>query len=254
MSPSAQCVTGESRHATIRDVPDRRTFLGLLVLAFASLPVVLVPAEAQAPETSSQALVAVYGDSYSAGWPTDPEVTRRKWLGVLSEDLGFDLQNEAIGATGYVRYLGYSTFPHAATMHPPTGADVVVVFGGYNDRLLEPGAVGDAATVTYGIIRAAAPDAELLVIGLQWPYMEVIPTGGVRSQVGPVREAIRTAALAAGATFVDPIAEGWFVDRPDLIGPDGVHPTDAGHRYLAEKIRPYLAGALAEAAGSPPAS
>mgnify|MGYP002623887115 CR=1 FL=1 len=48
----------------------------------------------------------------------------------------------------------------------------------------------------------------------------------------------------AGATFVDPIAEGWFVGRPELIGADGVHPTDAGHQYLADKIAPLIGARL----------
>ena len=42
----------------------------------------------------------------------------------------------------------------------------------------------------------------------------------------------------AGAAFVDPIAERWFVGQPGLIGADGVHPTDAGHEYMADKIAP----------------
>ena len=44
-----------------------------------------------------------------------------------------------------------------------------------------------------------------------------------------IRDVLSAAAAAAGAAFVDPIADRWFVDRPDLIGADGVHPTDAGH-------------------------
>ena len=40
--------------------------------------------------------------------------------------------------------------------------------------------------------------------------------------------------------FVDPIAQGWFVGRPDLIGDDGVHPTDAGHAYMAARIAPLI--------------
>ncbi len=48
----------------------------------------------------------------------------------------------------------------------------------------------------------------------------------------------------AGATFVDPIAARWFVDRPGLIGADGVHPTDAGHAYMAEKLAPLISAAL----------
>ncbi|MDT4998170.1 MAG: hypothetical protein QOK12_275, partial [Mycobacterium sp.] len=47
-----------------------------------------------------------------------------------------------------------------------------------------------------------------------------------------------------GATWIDPIAERWFVGRPDLIGADGVHPTDAGHAYMAGKIAPLIAAQL----------
>ena len=55
-----------------------------------------------------------------------------------------------------------------------------------------------------------------------------------------IRDSLRTQAGAMGATFVDPIAENWFVGRPDLVGHDGVHPTDAGHLYMAEKIAPLI--------------
>ncbi len=59
-----------------------------------------------------------------------------------------------------------------------------------------------------------------------------------------IRDALATVARASGATFVDPLAERWFVDRPDLIAVDGVHPNDAGHAYLAQRIAPLIAAAL----------
>jgi hypothetical protein len=58
------------------------------------------------------------------------------------------------------------------------------------------------------------------------------------------RDIVKAQAEAIGATFVDPIAERWFVARPDLIGADGDHPNDAGHVYLAEKIGPLIAQQL----------
>ena len=53
-------------------------------------------------------------------------------------------------------------------------------------------------------------------------------------------------ARAVGATFVDPLADGWFVGRPELIGADGVHPTDAGQAYMADKIAPLIRAQLPE--------
>jgi len=38
------------------------------------------------------------------------------------------------------------------------------------------------------------------------------------------------------------LAEGWFSgSRERLIGPDGIHPTDAGHRYMAQRVLAALA-------------
>jgi lysophospholipase L1-like esterase len=59
-----------------------------------------------------------------------------------------------------------------------------------------------------------------------------------------IRDTLNSQADWAGATFIDPIREGWFVGRPDLIGPDGVHPNDAGHAYMAEKIAPLIRAQL----------
>jgi len=45
------------------------------------------------------------------------------------------------------------------------------------------------------------------------------------------------AARAAGATFIDPIAQGWFAGTSaQLFAADGVHPTDAGHGRQAALV------------------
>jgi lysophospholipase L1-like esterase len=59
-----------------------------------------------------------------------------------------------------------------------------------------------------------------------------------------VRDIASREAAAVGATFVDPIADRWFADAPALIGGDGIHPTDDGHRLMAQKLEPYLRSAL----------
>lgn len=59
-----------------------------------------------------------------------------------------------------------------------------------------------------------------------------------------------SAAVAAGALFVDPLASEWLLDRPELIGADGVHPDDTGHAYLAGLIEPVVRSALRGAPGA----
>ena len=59
------------------------------------------------------------------------------------------------------------------------------------------------------------------------------------SSVTDLRDTLRTEATAAGATFIDPLAERWFVtDTTQLVSRDGVTLTDQGHRYLAEQLQP----------------
>jgi len=91
---------------------------------------------------------------------------------------------------------------------------------------------------TFQIARRVAPSARFLVIGPPWP------TDNPPADVLALRDSLRNQAVAVGAVFIDPLVEGWFVGRPDLIGSDGVHPNDAGHAYLAAKIAPLIRNQL----------
>ena len=93
-----------------------------------------------------------------------------------------------------------------------------------------------------------SPAATFLVIGPPWPTADP-PAAVVR-----IRDALRYQAGVAGAVFVDPIAEHWFVGRPGLIGADGVHPTDKGHEYLADMIAPLIGAQLPRACERSPRS
>ena len=67
-----------------------------------------------------------------------------------------------------------------------------------------------------------------------------VPLNGKVGEKNLDRDILRDQARQVGATFVDPIAERWFFDNPELIGADGIHPTDAGHAYMADKIAPLI--------------
>lgn len=85
-----------------------------------------------------------------------------------------------------------------ATSSPEPTADVTIVFGSRNDYLVPPAEITAAATRTLETIRAAAPETQLLVIGPAWTDAAVPPG------LLPVRDAVREAATAAGATFIAP--------------------------------------------------
>lgn len=75
----------------------------------------------------------------------------------------------------------------------------------------------------------------MLVIGPVWGLTDQIPPG-----VSEARDEIRAQATAFGATFVDPIAEAWFADHPEMLSSSAGRVNDAGHYYLAEKIAPLI--------------
>lgn len=210
-----------------------------VVCSCSLFPVTLAPDDPPTAVPATPApLVAVYGDSWTTGWAGDGEGPRG-WPQLVGTRLGVSVANQAVGGSGYVRFHNGSTFPHAVATRPVPDADLVVVLGGLNDRDTgDDRAVGAAATVTLTAARLTHPTAPLLVIGPQW--FDAHPPAVLLEH----RDAVRAAAAAAGARFVDPLAEGWFAGRPDLVRPGDIHPNDAGHRHLADRIAPHVAAAL----------
>jgi hypothetical protein len=139
---------------------------------------------------------------------------------------------------GYVATgAGGLTFGELAGTLDLAGADVVVVLGSRDDGPGIADQVAEAGGALFADIAEQAPDARLVVIGPIWP--EASPPAGARNN----RDVLRDAAEAAGATFVDPLEEAWFVDEPDLLGADGVYPSDGGHEYLADLVEAAVQGA-----------
>jgi lysophospholipase L1-like esterase len=187
--------------------------------------------------------VAVVGDSYTTG--TDEggrgsnAWTTRTWLALAYQGVQVvpDVASEA--RAGYVVRGDHGSVFEDLTgraVHPDDA--LVVFFGSRNDQGVDPMQMAGMAHNTFDMARRIAPSSKLLVIGPPWP------TADPPFDVLYVRDTLNSQADWAGATFVDPIREGWFVGRPDLIGPDGVHPNDAGHAYMAEKIAPLIRAQL----------
>jgi lysophospholipase L1-like esterase len=187
--------------------------------------------------------VAVVGDSYTTGgnegglgakgW------TIRAWQLLARQGVDVKADVAAEGGAGYVvpGNRGSVFEGLAAGVVRPDDA-LVVFYGSRNDQGVDPPAFFGAAHSALNIARRASPSAPLLVIGPPWPTPDVPPS------LTAIRDALAADARAVGAMFIDPIAERWFVGRPDLIGRDGVHPTDAGHAYMADKIAPLIAAQL----------
>jgi|GEM_PF-591415 len=205
--------------------------------------------DASRPETTQQTgdgpVIAVVGDSYTTGSDMDsgPE---SNWSALMADELrltrpGLVMHVEAGGGSGYTT-TGFRnlTFEGLAKLSMPADPDLIIVFGSLNDNRSRPSAVDGAARSLMTWLHEERPDATILVIGPPW-MNELVPANLMLG-----RDAVRSAALGVSATFVDPLAEGWFAgDAASLIGSDRVHPTDEGQRHLAELITPTVERLLA---------
>lgn len=118
----------------------------------------------------------------------------------------------------------------------------MLVFGSINDQPADVTSVDKAARDLYAAIKKTSPKAKLIVVGPSWMNDEPTP------EVLAIRDVLRNAAAANKATFVDPIADKWFMGKAtQYIGADGTHPTDAGHVYMADRLAPVIKKAVTEA-------
>ena len=205
------------------------------------------PSAEPSPTAAEPPVLAFYGDRYVSGTPQGG-LGPAGWPAIVRERLGAEAtQLHALIDAGYVAAstFGDFTYEGLATQQPEPDADVTIVFGSRNDFRATQADITAAATRTIDVIRANAPETRLLVIGPAWTDAAVPP------ELPPVRDAVRDAALAAGVTFVDPLAERWFFDDVGLIGPDLISPNDAGHAYLADQIEPFVRALLEEGALAP---
>lgn len=185
----------------------------------------------------------IIGDSFTEG----PGNERQGYAGLLEYMLDWDVWISGSGGTGYIRDKVDSgrvnIEDRLGTDLLPWSPEIVVFAAGINDMDFDASDVGAAAGRCYAAVRDNLPDAELIVISPFWK--NEFPTYAMWR----VADAIKAAALAAGATYIDllrpilwtgtgnegaPTGSG----TSDLyVASDGTHATLAGHRAIADRIK-----------------
>ena len=188
--------------------------------------------------------VVVIGDSYTGG-SREGGIGPSNWTMLVWNSLeanGIDVNAEVSGrgGSGYVqRGIDGTVFGEEASRLVRPDDDLIVFFGSINDIEQSIESVSGAASAAFGQAHATAPKARIVVIAPVWPH-----PGGAPAEILRIRDVLADGAKQVGAAFVDPIAQGWLTNTPDLIGADNVHPNDAGHAFLAQQIGPHLRAAL----------
>lgn len=230
--------------------------LGLLAL-FAAL--VLTGCQAVGPATPSSTRtsalpspvrnVVVIGDSLSTGFGTSPANAWPQLIATSHRDdtPPLEILNTAQNGSGYLNVgLTGTTFAWQVEQAVTPKADLVLFFGSVNDLRHDPADLAPVIAAIYASARQQAPNATFLVVGP--------PAYSTRPEARrlALRDVLEKAAHAAGARFVDPIAESWLVEDLDrFVGPDGLHPSVAGNHHLRDKMEPLMLEALrTKAAGT----
>ena len=217
-----------------------------------SLGVLVGTLTTQTPETQHRDVrltdyavnrIAVIGDSYTTGSDEGGTGTQgwttQAWRALAQHGIAVTPTVAAEGGAGYCTRGNRGSVFEDLTVRGVKPSDALVVFfGSRNDKDVDPTRLSIAMYGTLKLARQIAQSAKFLVVGPPWPTADPPPT------IQRVRDVLGYQAELAGATFVDPIAARWFVGKPELIGADGVHPTDAGHSYMADKLAPLIGAQL----------
>lgn len=203
-----------------------------------------------------------FGDSLSDGSSLNTGGGAGTWAAKTASLLGYDnCWNEARGGTGYITAGSYATLANRVATDVIANAPTkLIVWAGYNDNGGSQPAISTAAASLYSTIKAGLPSAAVYVIGC-WS-----PTGSPGASLTNTDATLRTAAAAANLPFISPItgacydASGTLIathgawitgtgrvgattgtgNADTYIGTDAVHPTDAGHAYIARRIMAAL--------------
>ncbi len=190
------------------------------------------------PETQADRVVLFVGTSLTAGLGVAdteayPRLIQER---IRSDGLPFRVVNAGVsgetsaGALARIDWLLRQDF------------DVLVLETGANDMLrgVDPAAVERNVQAIVDRVRAARPDAEIILAG-----MLALPNLG--REYGEQFEALYARiAEANDLTLIPFLLDGVAAD-PALNQADGIHPNPAGHRRVAETVWRYLRPVLEEA-------
>lgn len=179
--------------------------------------------------TSPTHRVAFVGDSWTVGVGSP---SGRGYAVLAGEQLGWEYEALGISGSGYLRGPRFAERIMAAA---ETGADVVVLQGSLNDSDQDLQALGPAARDTIAGLRAAVdPSTVVLVVGAP------STPGTDRARIDAINVALAAAAADVGVRFVDPVAENWTDPADPTIWADPIHPNDAGHQLIADRMTALL--------------
>lgn len=209
------------------------------------LPAAVIAAGWPACLAGEGPLVAFLGDSLTSGWRLREEEAYPALVGRALAARGRPVRVINAGVSGDTTAKALARLP-AVLKHRP---DVLVVALGANDGLSREPLVSAEAALERIVLEAEAAGSQVLLVGLRLGTGEAAPrvgdTPGDEERSRALCGIFPRVAEAHRLHLVPDLLAG-VAGQADLLFPDRLHPNAAGHRRLAENVRPQLELLLAE--------
>lgn len=177
--------------------------------------------------------VTFVGDSWTAGVGA---IETGGFPALTAEELGWQATVLGSSGSGYLRPGRSGPFGTRIDEAVAGSPDVIVVQGSLNDHRADLGALPAAAGDALRRLRDAAdPATEIVVLGSSHT------PGTDAATIDRINAALAAAAAGAGLVFVDVAAENWTDPADPAVWADPLHPNDAGHARIAERLAKLLA-------------
>lgn len=200
----------------------RRLFTSLLP-AVVAMAAAIVAGCSDSPTSPSSTTVIAFGDSITFGIGT---TGRNDYVSRLSARTGVSIVNS--GRPGDTTGDALGRLDGSVLSRDP---QIVIVFLGGNDILQGVPVQQRISNITTVIERIRADGALVILVGIGSGVLD------------PFNGALPAIAGQTSSILVPNVLDG-ILGVPDLMA-DAIHPNDAGHAIIADRIEPALRAALA---------
>jgi acyl-CoA thioesterase I len=197
---------------------------------------------AKSTETTSSTskpkkLILFFGNSLTAGYGIELEEAFPGLTAQRIDSLGLDYRVINAGLSGETTASGLSRLEWFLEEEPA----IFVLELGANDGLrgITPDETKKNLKGIVQLVKSKYPSTRILLAGMQ------IPPNMGQEFAGAFRAVFPEVAQEENVTLIPFLLEGVAGD-PDLNLPDGIHPTEAGHKIVFETIWPYLEKLIGE--------